>query len=324
MAEFSRIRASTECVLLVALDVAPSWNKSRRAFHFWLISGSLVISSLLFSNSFDQDPPLSFSILFILRRFLSSWARQRWVNLIPTPSRVGSKRQIKSLLSPPSSWWEFIEILEDGGPLGPGCAKLIDSCIGTMILLIYNHQRALDVLPWTEFCSIGQLWPNWWLPFSVMCLSVAVNIVLWVWSSFLKKERREHKGVNRMVDGTRNRILSAQEHTLLIVWAFLNAFCEEVVSRGFNRWEFSTLWGTDGPAAKSTFQVADPSNLWQATTFGLLHFHGIPSGWTGVGLTLVYGWLMGLLQDAGGGLLYPILTHTVADYFIFSQIARRQ
>jgi len=77
-----------------------------------------------------------------------------------------------------------------------------------------------------------------------------------------KKARQEHEGVNRMMEGSRNRILSAQEHIMLVAWACLNAFCEEVISRGFSPWEFSILWGsTDGRAAKSTFQFADPSTV---------------------------------------------------------------
>ena len=48
----------------------------------------------------------------------------------------------------------------------------------------------------------------------------------------------------------------------------------------------------------------------------------IPSGWTGVGLTFVYGLAMGFLLEYGGGSLLPIVAHTIADYFIFAVIAR--
>jgi membrane protease YdiL (CAAX protease family) len=66
------------------------------------------------------------------------------------------------------------------------------------------------------------------------------------------------------------------------------------------------------------------SNIWQAAIFGIWHYHGIPSGLPGVALTFVYGLVMGLLMDYGGGLLLPILAHSIADYFIFVVIARQQ
>jgi hypothetical protein len=46
---------------------------------------------------------------------------------------------------------------------------------------------------------------------------------------------------------------------------------------------------------------------------------------TGVALTFVYGYIMGLLKETigEGGLLLPIIVHTVADYYIFTTIARQ-
>jgi membrane protease YdiL (CAAX protease family) len=65
------------------------------------------------------------------------------------------------------------------------------------------------------------------------------------------------------------------------------------------------------------------ANVLQAISFGIWHFHGIPSGWTGVGLAFVYGLAMGFMFEYGGGLLLPIVAHSVADYFIFAVIARK-
>ena len=70
--------------------------------------------------------------------------------------------------------------------------------------------------------------------------------------------------------------------------------------------------------------VRQHANLSQALVFGLWHYHGIPSGWTGVGLTFVYGYIMGLLYQYGDGLFLPIVAHTIADYYIFTIIARNQ
>ena len=127
-----------------------------------------------------------------------------------------------------------------------------------------------------------------------------------------------------MVHGTLDRPLLLVEHGMLVAWATSNAICEELTSRGFNRWEYYLVWREMHPSFVNDRIGWRTSNMWQALYFGLAHFNGVPSGWTGVGLTLTYGWLMGVLQDACGGLLYPILTHAVADYWIFSQIARRR
>jgi hypothetical protein len=66
------------------------------------------------------------------------------------------------------------------------------------------------------------------------------------------------------------------------------------------------------------------SNIFQAGVFGIWHYYGIPSGAVGVGLTFVYGLLMGGLSDYNDGLGLAIVAHSVADYYIFAAIARRQ
>ena len=96
----------------------------------------------------------------------------------------------------------------------------------------------------------------------------------------------------------------------------MNATCEECTARGFWRHEFECT-------AAATRHW---SNAGQAILFGAWHYYGIPSGWTGVGLTTVYGWIMGLLADLhpSTGLLLPILAHSIADYYIFAVIARQE
>lgn len=58
-------------------------------------------------------------------------------------------------------------------------------------------------------------------------------------------------------------------------------------------------------------------------SFGAAHWNGIPSGPLGVGLTFIYGILMGLLHEWNGGLLLPVVAHTIADYYILAVIARK-
>ena len=56
--------------------------------------------------------------------------------------------------------------------------------------------------------------------------------------------------------------------------------------------------------------------------FVILHYYGISSGLTGVGLTLtfIYEWIMGVLMEevGDGGLFLPIVAHTqsrITTYF---------
>ncbi len=317
-----------ECALLVSLDVLPSWYREHRNVIFLLIGTCLIIAGILESKfSYGTPRDVTFSILyagiFIFRRVLNGLARRKWIQILLS-RQVVHGRERKSFLSSPANGREMAEMIVDGGPLGPGCAKLLDVCIGLAFLSTLQFLSFPDQLPsWTSFCSIGSLWPNWWLPACVMMLSFTVNGVLWIWSSSLEKSRGAHEGVHRMVKGTISRSLTTPEHMMLLAWSLVNALCEEMSSRGFNRWEFAILQGATSSIGKSDV-LQDPSNIWQAASFGFVHFYGVPSGWSGVLLTFLYGWLLGVLHDAGGGLLYPILTHTVADYFIFSQIARRQ
>lgn len=157
-------------------------------------------------------------------------------------------------------------------------------------------------------------WPSSKQWIVVIGISIGVNMVLFLWSK-LCNTTGDHAGVNNMVRTKMNRKLTLVEHIHMIMLAFINAICEEVTSRGLWRIEFQ-LYGS-----LNQFQ----SNIGQALVFGIWHYNGIPSGYIGVLLTTVYGFIMGLLADSNhGGLLMPIVTHTIADYFIFSYIARQQ
>ena len=66
----------------------------------------------------------------------------------------------------------------------------------------------------------------------------------------------------------------------------------------------------------------DAANTLQALSFGIAHWHGVPSGYSGVALTFVFGWLMGALSQYGGGLLFPVVVHAISDWFIFAKVAQ--
>mmetsp|Transcript_5427 Transcript_5427/g.7100 ORF Transcript_5427/g.7100 Transcript_5427/m.7100 type:complete len:274 (+) Transcript_5427:51-872(+) len=192
--------------------------------------------------------------------------------------------------------------LVHGGPLGRGCSKLIQVLVA-IVLWRYFHQEWPDI-------QLGPL-PGVGALTGVAILSVTVNIVLQVWSKFAKT-RGDHAGVNDMVESTHGRALSLEEHFQILFLAMVNGTCEEITSRWFWMAEFGI------------YLTPTAANLAQAAVFGIWHYHGIPSGLTGVALTFVYGFIMGLLFQYGQGLFLPIIAHGIADYFIFAVIARQE
>lgn len=59
------------------------------------------------------------------------------------------------------------------------------------------------------------------------------------------------------------------------------------------------------------------ANFVQSLAFGALHYYGIPSGFAGVALTTVYGFVMGALGLYADTLAFPVLLHVLADFIIF-------
>jgi Type II CAAX prenyl endopeptidase Rce1-like len=275
--------------------------------------------------------PYEFPTILLLRRLVNVLAEPSWSVMLRSVHGGDARDDIgkkASFLTTPRNLNDFGWLVRDGGPLGRNCSKVVAVISSTICLFLATSWLALSVLKkepsWMEFRKIGPIWPNWWIPCLMVVFSLIVNLVLWIWSSWQNNSKGNHAGVHRMVRGTLDRQLSLVEHGMLVAWATGNAICEEVTSRGFNRWEYYLIWSEMHPSLVNDSIGWEISNLWQAMYFGLTHFNGVPSGWTGVGLTFTYGWLMGVIQDASGGLLYPILTHAVADYWIFSQIARRR
>ena len=194
-----------------------------------------------------------------------------------------------------------------GGPLGHGCFKIVEVVTAAALWRIAYPSEALPLRlgPPPSLLSCGM----------VLILSLGTNFVLSVWSRSRGKQHTEHNGVTDMVKSTMGRTLSTKEHVQLAIMAFLNASAEEMTSRGFWLNEFITRGN-----AMSFHQA----NLCQAVSFGVWHYHGIPSGITGVALTTLYGYIMGTLYQHGHGLCLPIVCHSIADYFIFAVIARRK
>ena len=90
-----------------------------------------------------------------------------------------------------------------------------------------------------------------------------------------------------------------------ICFACGNAFAEEVIFRGLIQQALTAAFGRIGGLGL------------QAAAFGLLHIHGFPSGWSGVGLAAIYGLMLGAIRLVSRGLLAPWVAHIFADLTIF-------
>lgn len=57
----------------------------------------------------------------------------------------------------------------------------------------------------------------------------------------------------------------------------------------------------------------------QATAFAALHYQtGFPRGLAGVGLTFIYGLVLGAIRRYAGGLVAVVVTHVLTDLAIVS------
>mmetsp|Transcript_39567 Transcript_39567/g.80726 ORF Transcript_39567/g.80726 Transcript_39567/m.80726 type:complete len:281 (+) Transcript_39567:38-880(+) len=211
----------------------------------------------------------------------------------------------KSILSKLPDW-----LVGAKGPFGPGCFKVCEVLCAYLLLSAQHGARLLWPPP--KAMCLGPT-PSTEAIFCVLIMSAAVNLVLIAWSK-QGQSRGDHAGMNATAEVSIGRQLGVAEHIQLVLFALGNAICEELVSRGF----FFHLFLTDGHLSKNS------ANLLQAAAFGVWHYHGVPSGMSGVFLTFIYGWLMGELMLHGNGLYLPILAHSIADYFIFTVVLRQE
>jgi membrane protease YdiL (CAAX protease family) len=230
---------------------------------------------------------------------------------LPPHSILAFWRLVTLILAEWPFLWKNPPSWSQASPLGNGCAKVCEVIAAILLYKVGNRREPLPV-------ELGTV--NMTAMAVLLVISVATSFVLQQWSKWSSSHGSKthhacaHEGVRAWVDDSVGRSLSGREHFSLLGMALVNASCEEVSSRGFWKREF----------LRSTGATVHSANWLQAAAFGWWHYRGIPSGWAGVGLTFVYGFIMGLLQDHYGGLLVPILAHTIADYFIFSVIARKK
>lgn len=108
-------------------------------------------------------------------------------------------------------------------------------------------------------------------------------------------------------------LLPAWPAALLIgsaaLFSLANAILEELIWRGWIQNWLAVALGIR------------PAIVLQAASFGLAHWAGLPSGWTGVMLASAYGLLLGALANKTKGLLAPFLAHVATDAAVFGILA---
>jgi membrane protease YdiL (CAAX protease family) len=96
-------------------------------------------------------------------------------------------------------------------------------------------------------------------------------------------------------------------------FAAINALIEEIIWRG-----------VEMAALEAAFGVGVLALVLQAGQFGLAHYRGgFPNGWSGVGLTFLFGLAMGWLRGRTKGLVMPWIAHAVADFTIIWLVVHR-
>jgi membrane protease YdiL (CAAX protease family) len=92
---------------------------------------------------------------------------------------------------------------------------------------------------------------------------------------------------------------------LVLVLAAMNSFAEEMLYRG----------ALFGPLLRQV--TANQAISMTAVLFGIAHYHGTPSGFPGMALTFIAGWIFGLAMVETRSILLPWFLHFVPDVVIF-------
>jgi membrane protease YdiL (CAAX protease family) len=92
---------------------------------------------------------------------------------------------------------------------------------------------------------------------------------------------------------------------LALLLAAMNSFAEEMLYRG----------ALFGPLLRQV--TANQAISMTAVLFGIAHYHGTPSGFPGMTLTFMAGWVFGLAMVETRSILLPWFLHFVPDAVIF-------
>lgn len=139
-------------------------------------------------------------------------------------------------------------------------------------------------------------------PVVALGLVAALALVGWAWGT-----SPDLRGAMAMVPAWPLPLLIAAA----LGFSIVNAILEEVVFRGLLQGLLRT-WLGPGVAPL----------LLQGAAFGVLHWHGVPSGWLGALMAGSWGVMLGWARRRSGGLLTPVVAHVAADVVIFTLLAR--
>jgi membrane protease YdiL (CAAX protease family) len=92
---------------------------------------------------------------------------------------------------------------------------------------------------------------------------------------------------------------------LALLLAAMNSFAEETLYRG----------ALLGPLLRQV--TGNQAISMTAVLFGIAHYHGTPSGFPGMALTFIAGWVFGLAMVETRSILLPWFLHFVPDAVIF-------
>jgi hypothetical protein len=271
---------------------------------------SILYSSLLLFWSIDE-PVIQFAALWRPFTIVSS----EWV-------RLTKERPHQSKLETS----QFLQSLVHGGPLGRGCGKFFEVVVACILWKSLQGSLPCTIIKTFVLPDFTMALPFDGLSLFVVIvvISVSVNGFLYM-SSHILDSRGNHKCLSEWVEPTMGKKLSSIEKIQLLGLAILNATCEEFTSRGFVRSGFELILKGCSMKTKNDSYISHLSNVFQGAVFGAWHFYGVPSGWTGILLTTLYGIIMGYLADfyTSLGLWLPIILHSIADYYIFAVLVRR-
>lgn len=167
------------------------------------------------------------------------------------------------------------------------------------VLICFAIPGLRERLTWLR---MGRFTPGIWLMVLTAVLLSSVALVLWY--SLAQPDIAEF----------RSRIPDLPVWVLIplgLGFAVANAAAEEAIWRGI------LMESLEGLLGKGYWAL-----LVQAASFGVIHIGGFPQGWSGVGLSSIYGLMLGYIRQRSNGMLAPWIAHVAADAVIFTIVLR--
>jgi membrane protease YdiL (CAAX protease family) len=142
-------------------------------------------------------------------------------------------------------------------------------------------------------------------------MMVALSLVIIVTTYFILHKwfqyaKTTYKGVGNMISQHLNKLNEFEQMETIMMGCMGNAMAEELIFRGVFANELIKLAGLNGGI------------MLQSLIFGFAHFrYGFPNGLLGASLACIFGLFMGILYVQTGGIIMPIIIHTIVDIMIF-------